>query len=118
MALTGFFTDMALSWFLDRPVIYTPLKICSIYAGVIGAVAAAAGIVPKLVITITISTIKVSLEIIPSVIYQPYFTALIDRNRNGGIGRDIHASRLAGGLSAIGALSLGIGGKKINYFIF
>ena len=45
MALTGFFTDMALSWFLDRPVIYTPLKICSIYAGVIGAVAAAAGIV-------------------------------------------------------------------------
>ena len=47
MALTGFFTDMALSWFLDRPVIYTPLKICSIYAGVIGAVAAAAGIVPN-----------------------------------------------------------------------
>ena len=45
MALTGFFTDMALSWFLDRPVIYTPLKICSIYAGVIGAVATAAGIV-------------------------------------------------------------------------
>ena len=43
MALTGFFTDMALSWFLDRPVIYTPLKICSIYAGVIGAVATAAG---------------------------------------------------------------------------
>jgi len=72
---------MALSWFLDRPVIYTPLKICSIYAGVIGAVAAAA--------------------------------ALIDRNRNGGIGRDIHASRLAGGLSAIGALSLGIGGPAL-----
>ena len=44
LALTGFFTDMALSWFLDRPVIYTPLKICSIYAGVIGAVATAAGI--------------------------------------------------------------------------
>ena len=35
--------------------------------------------------------------------------ALIDRHRNGGIGRDIHASRLAGGLSAIGALSLDIG---------
>ena len=52
-----------------------------------------------------------SLKIIPNIIYQPYFTALIDRNRNGGIGRDIHASRLAGGLSAIGALSLGIGGK-------
>ena len=45
-------------------MIYTPLKICSIYAGVIGAVATAA--------------------------------ALIDRNRNGGIGRDVHASRLAG----------------------
>ena len=41
LAVTGFFTDMALSWFLDRPVIYTPLKICSIYAGVIGAVATA-----------------------------------------------------------------------------
>ena len=85
LALTGFFTDMALSWFLDRPVIYTPLKICSIYAGIIGAVATAA--------------------------------ALIDRNRNGGIGRDIHASRLAGGLSAIGALSLGIGGKKTRPFL-
>ena len=35
--------------------------------------------------------------------------ALIDRHRNGGVGRDIHASRLAGGLSAIGALSLDIG---------
>ena len=43
LALTGFFTDMALSWFLDRPVIYTPLKICSIYAGIIGACATAAG---------------------------------------------------------------------------
>ena len=81
LALTGFFTDMALSWFLDRPVIYTPLKICSIYAGVIGAVATAA--------------------------------ALIDRNRNGGLGRDVHASRLAGGLSAIGALSLSIGGPGL-----
>ena len=76
LALTGFFTDMALSWFLDRPVIYTPLKICSIYAGVIGADAVAA--------------------------------ALIDRTRNGNKGRVIHASRLAAGLSAIGALSLNI----------
>ena len=36
---------MALSWFLDRPVIYTPLKICSIYAGIIGAVATAAALI-------------------------------------------------------------------------
>ena len=81
LALTGFFTDMALSWFLDRPVIYTPLKICSIYAGVIGADATAA--------------------------------ALIDRTRNGNKGREIHASRLAAGLSAIGALSLNISGPAL-----
>ena len=81
LALTGFFTDMALSWFLDRPVIYTPLKICSIYAGVIGADAVAA--------------------------------ALIDRTRNGNKGRVVHASRLAGGLSAIGALSLNISGPAL-----
>ena len=37
----------------------------------------------------------------------------IDRGRNGGVGRDVHASRLAGGLSAIGALSLGIGGEGL-----
>ena len=47
LALTGFFTDMALSWFLDRPVIYTPLKICSIYAGVIGADATAAALIDR-----------------------------------------------------------------------
>jgi crotonobetainyl-CoA:carnitine CoA-transferase CaiB-like acyl-CoA transferase len=81
LALTGFFTDMALSWFLERPVIYTPLKICSIYAGVIGADATAA--------------------------------ALIDRTRNGNKGRVIHASRLAAGLSAIGALSLNISGPAL-----
>ena len=46
LAVTGFFTDMALSWFLDRPVIYTPLKICSVYAGVIGAVATAGQSLP------------------------------------------------------------------------
>ena len=39
--------------------------------------------------------------------------AQIDRGRNGGVGRDVHASRLAGGLSAIGALSLGIGGEGL-----
>ena len=38
---------------------------------------------------------------------------MVDRHRNGGIGRDIHASRLAGGLSAIGALSLDIGGPAL-----
>ena len=37
----------------------------------------------------------------------------IDRARNGGVGRDVHASRLAGGLSAIGALSLNIGGDAL-----
>jgi crotonobetainyl-CoA:carnitine CoA-transferase CaiB-like acyl-CoA transferase len=72
-ALTGFFTDMDMMGWLDRPVTYTPLKLCSIYAGVIGANAVAA--------------------------------ALVDRLRCGE-GREIHASRLAGGLSAIGALCL------------
>ena len=72
-ALTGFFTDMDMMGWLDRPVTYTPLKLCSIYAGVIGANACAA--------------------------------ALVDRLRCGQ-GREIHASRIAGGLSAIGALCL------------
>ena len=72
-ALTGFFTDMDMMGWLDRPVTYTPLKLCSIYAGVIGANACAA--------------------------------ALVDRLRCGE-GREIHASRIAGGLSAIGALCL------------
>ena len=57
------------------------MKICSIYAGVIGADATAA--------------------------------ALIDRTRNGNMGREIHASRLAAGLSAIGALSLKISGPAL-----
>jgi len=72
-AITGFFTDMDMMGWLDRPVTYTPLKLCSIYAGVIGANAVA--------------------------------SALIDRQRCGQ-GREIHASRIAGGLSAIGALCL------------
>ena len=58
---------MDMMGWLDRPVTYTPLQLCSIYAGVIGANACAA--------------------------------ALLDRLRCGQ-GREIHASRIAGGLSA------------------
>jgi crotonobetainyl-CoA:carnitine CoA-transferase CaiB-like acyl-CoA transferase len=73
-ALVGFFTDMSVTGqMLGRPVIYTPLPLCSVYAGVNGSVAVAA--------------------------------ALVDRERSGQ-GRDIVASRMASGLSAIGALSL------------
>jgi crotonobetainyl-CoA:carnitine CoA-transferase CaiB-like acyl-CoA transferase len=73
-ALVGFFTNMGTSSrFLGRPVIYTPLPLCSVYAGVNGAIAVGA--------------------------------ALTDRERCG-LGREIVASRLAGGLSAIGALTL------------
>lgn len=73
-ALVGFYTDMSITGaMLGRPVIYSPLPLCSVYAGVNGAVAAAA--------------------------------ALVDRERTGR-GREIIASRLAGGLSAIGALAL------------
>lgn len=74
MALLGFYTDMGTtSSILGRPVIYTPLPLCSVYAGVNGAVATGA--------------------------------ALADRERCG-LGREVIASRLAGGLSAIGALAL------------
>ena len=73
-ALVGIFTDMAgFGRLLGRPVIYTPLPICSVYAGVLGAIAVGA--------------------------------AIVDRERSGA-GREIIASRLAGGLSAIGALTL------------
>jgi crotonobetainyl-CoA:carnitine CoA-transferase CaiB-like acyl-CoA transferase len=73
-ALVGFYTDMGtISKLLGRPVIYTPLPLCSVYAAVNGAVATSA--------------------------------ALIDRERCGS-GREVIASRLAGGLSAIGALAL------------
>ena len=73
-ALVGFFTDMSTTGkFIGRPVIYTPLPLCSVYAGVTGAIAVAA--------------------------------ALVDRTRCGK-GREITSSRIAGGLSAIGALSL------------
>jgi crotonobetainyl-CoA:carnitine CoA-transferase CaiB-like acyl-CoA transferase len=73
-ALVGIFTDMAgFGRVLGRPVIYTPLPICSVYAGVLGAIAVGA--------------------------------AIVDRERTG-VGREIIASRLAGGLSAIGALTM------------
>jgi crotonobetainyl-CoA:carnitine CoA-transferase CaiB-like acyl-CoA transferase len=73
-ALVGFFTDMSITGpMLMRPVVYSPLPLCSVYAAVNGSIAVAA--------------------------------ALVDRERSGQ-GREIIASRLAGGLSAIGALSL------------
>ena len=61
------------SRFLGRPVIYTPLPLCSVYAAVSGANLLAA--------------------------------CLYDRERTGQ-GREIWVSRLAGGVSAIGALAL------------
>lgn len=79
-ALVGFYTDMCLSHFLDRKVVYTPLRLCSVYCGVLGAVSCAA--------------------------------ALVDRERSQ-LGREIQASRLAAGISAIGALSLTIGGAGL-----
>jgi len=73
-ALVGFFTNMAtVGKFVGRPVIYTPLPLCSVYAGVNGAIAVGA--------------------------------ALVDRTRCGR-GREVTSSRIAGGLSAIGALAL------------
>jgi crotonobetainyl-CoA:carnitine CoA-transferase CaiB-like acyl-CoA transferase len=73
-AVVGFFTNMSVSGpILNRPVIYTPLPLPSVYCGVNGTVAAV--------------------------------SALVDRLRTG-LGREIIASRLAGGLSAIGALSI------------
>jgi crotonobetainyl-CoA:carnitine CoA-transferase CaiB-like acyl-CoA transferase len=73
-AIGGFFTNMSVSGpILNRPVIYTPIPLPSVYCGVNAAVAAVA--------------------------------TLVDRQRTG-LGREIVASRLAGGLSAIGALSI------------
>ncbi len=73
-ATLGFFTDMALSAkALQRPVIYTPLPLSSVYAAVIAAVSVGA--------------------------------ALTERVRSGS-GCEIYASRLAGGLAAMGALAL------------
>jgi crotonobetainyl-CoA:carnitine CoA-transferase CaiB-like acyl-CoA transferase len=73
-ALCGFFTNMSISGaLLNRPVIYTPIPLPSVYCGVNAAVAAVA--------------------------------CLVDRLRTG-LGRELLASRIAGGLSAIGALSI------------
>jgi crotonobetainyl-CoA:carnitine CoA-transferase CaiB-like acyl-CoA transferase len=73
-AICGFFTNMSVSGpILNRPVIYTPVPLPSVYCGVNAAVAAVA--------------------------------ALVDRQRTG-LGRELIASRIAGGLSAIGALSI------------
>jgi crotonobetainyl-CoA:carnitine CoA-transferase CaiB-like acyl-CoA transferase len=73
-AVLGFFTNMSVSGpILNRPVIYTPIPLPSVYCGVNGTVA-------------TVS-------------------ALVERLRTG-MGREIIASRIAGGLSAIGALSM------------
>jgi crotonobetainyl-CoA:carnitine CoA-transferase CaiB-like acyl-CoA transferase len=72
-ALVGFYTDMGTtSRALGRPVIYTPLPLCSVYTGVTGAIAVGA--------------------------------AMADRVRCGQ-GREVTASRIAGGLTAIGAMS-------------
>jgi crotonobetainyl-CoA:carnitine CoA-transferase CaiB-like acyl-CoA transferase len=73
-ATCGFFTNMSVSGpILNRPVIYTPIPLPSVYCGVNGAVAAV--------------------------------SALVDRLGTGR-GREIIASRMASGLSAIGALSI------------
>ncbi|MGH6798097.1 MAG: CoA transferase, partial [Roseiarcus sp.] len=73
-AVCGFFTNMSVSGpILNRPVIYTPIPLPSVYCAVNAAVAAV--------------------------------SALVDRQRTG-LGREIVASRIAGGLSAIGALSI------------
>ena len=83
LGMVGFYTDMALTGpLLGRPVIYMSLPLCSVYAGVNGAVAVGA--------------------------------ALVDRVRTG-LGRDIIASRLAGGLSAIAALNLEVEGLPPNF---
>jgi crotonobetainyl-CoA:carnitine CoA-transferase CaiB-like acyl-CoA transferase len=77
-AITGFYTDLAITRKLvGDDVLYTPLQLCSIYAGVLGATAVGA--------------------------------ALVDHIRCGA-GRDIVISRLAAGLSAVGALALEVAG--------
>ncbi len=77
-AVSGFYTDLAMTRrLLGDNVVYTPVPLCSIYAGVLGATAVG--------------------------------TALLDRIRYG-VCRDIVISRLAAGLSSIGALALELDG--------
>jgi crotonobetainyl-CoA:carnitine CoA-transferase CaiB-like acyl-CoA transferase len=77
-AVSGFYTDLALTRkLLGDNVLYTPLPLCSAYAGVLGATAVGA--------------------------------ALVDSIRCGA-GRDIVISRLAAGISSVGALVLEVAG--------
>jgi crotonobetainyl-CoA:carnitine CoA-transferase CaiB-like acyl-CoA transferase len=77
-AVSGFYTDLAMTRsLLGDNVLYTPVPLCSVYAGVLGATAVGA--------------------------------ALVDRIRYGA-GRDIVISRLAAGLSSVGALALEVAG--------
>ncbi|MGF6899335.1 CoA transferase [Paraburkholderia sp. GAS348] len=77
-AVSGFYTDLAMTRsLLGDNVLYTPVPLCSVYAGVLGATAVGA--------------------------------ALMDRLRSDA-GRDIVISRLAAGLSSVGALALEVGG--------
>ena len=73
-ATVGFFTDMAMTGrLLGRPVIYTPLPLCSVYTGVNAAIAVAAALQERV---------------------------------SSGHGCEVIAARLAGGLSAIGAMAM------------
>jgi crotonobetainyl-CoA:carnitine CoA-transferase CaiB-like acyl-CoA transferase len=77
-AVLGFYTDLAVTRrHLGDEVVYTPLPMCSVYAGVLGAIAVAA--------------------------------ALAELPRRAA-GRDIVMSRMAAGLSALGALLVEVGG--------
>lgn len=77
-AVSGFYTDIAVTRNnLGDEVTYTPLPMCSVYAGVLGATAVGA--------------------------------ALAERARHAA-GRDIVMSRLAAGLSAVGAMVLEVDG--------
>jgi len=77
-AVLGFYTDLAVTRrHLGDEVVYTPLSMCSVYAGVLGAIAVAA--------------------------------SLAELYRRPA-GRSIVMSRMAAGLSALGALLVEVGG--------